>query len=137
MENNEQENKLNELRSEATRRAEQASQQVSATAHRTAVKVGDRMKNFADRIRDTGPRVESAIHNSAERLAEKLERGGAYFTQRQYEDTTRNITQYIRRHPVMSMMVGVAAGLFLARKKRHSAANGDSNENRAARYKYK
>jgi hypothetical protein len=118
MENNEQDNRLNELRSEATRRAEQASARASSSARNTALKVGDRMKNFAERIRDTGPRVESAIHNSAERLAEKLERGGAYFRERHYEDTTRNITQYIRRHPVMSMIAGVVAGLFLARKRR-------------------
>jgi hypothetical protein len=31
----------------------------------------------------------------------------------------RKVTQYVRQHPVMSMMIGIAAGLFLARKKRH------------------
>jgi ElaB/YqjD/DUF883 family membrane-anchored ribosome-binding protein len=118
MEYNERE-KLEEFGSEAGRRAAEAGERVSATAHRTAAKVGDQMKNFAGRIRDTGPRVESAIHNSAERLAEKLERGGSYFTDRHYEDTTRKITQYIRQHPVMSMMIGIAAGLFLASKRRH------------------
>jgi ElaB/YqjD/DUF883 family membrane-anchored ribosome-binding protein len=118
MEYNERE-KLEEFGSEAGRRAAEAGERVSATAHRTAAKVGDQMKNFAGRIRDTGPRVESAIHNSAERLAEKFERGGSYFTDRHYEDTTRKITQYIRQHPVMSMMIGIAAGLFLASKRRH------------------
>jgi ElaB/YqjD/DUF883 family membrane-anchored ribosome-binding protein len=117
MEDNQHEN-LNELGSEATGQAERASERVSATARRTAEKFGDQMKGFADRIRDTAPRVESAIHDSTERLAQKFERGGAYLTDRQYEDTTRNITQYIRRHPVMSMMVGIAAGLFLAKKRR-------------------
>ncbi|HEY3166656.1 MAG TPA: hypothetical protein VGK57_05465, partial [Candidatus Binatia bacterium] len=101
MEDNQREN-LNELSSEAVRRAERASERVSDSARRTAEKVGDQMKNFAGRIRDTAPRVESAIHDSTERLAQKFERGGAYLTDRQYEDTTRNITQYIRRHPVMS-----------------------------------
>jgi ElaB/YqjD/DUF883 family membrane-anchored ribosome-binding protein len=118
MEYNERE-KLEEFGSEAGRRAAEAGERVSATAHRTAVKVGDQMKNFAGRIRDTGPRVESVIHNSAERLAEKFERGGTYFTDRHYQDTTRKITQYVRQHPVMSMMIGIAAGLFLASKRRH------------------
>jgi hypothetical protein len=117
MDNNEQDN-LNQFRSEATRR-EQASAGASASVHSTVVKVGERMRNIADRIRDTRPRVESAIHNSAERLAEKLDRGGTYFSERRYEDTTRNITQYIRRHPVMSMLAGVVAGLFLAKRRRH------------------
>ncbi|HYT57156.1 MAG TPA: hypothetical protein VEQ38_20820 [Verrucomicrobiae bacterium] len=116
MEDNEN---LNELSAEAARRAERASERVSESARRTAEKFGDQMKNFAGRIRDTAPRVESAIHNSTERLAQKFERGGSYLTDRQYEDTTRNITQYIRRHPVMSMMVGIAAGLLLAKKRRH------------------
>ncbi|TMA93674.1 MAG: hypothetical protein E6J74_17745 [Deltaproteobacteria bacterium] len=116
MEDNEN---LNELSAEAARRAERASERVSDGARRTAEKFGDQMKSFAGRIRDTAPRVESAIHNSTERLAQKFERGGSYLTERQYEDTTRNITQYIRRHPVMSMMVGIAAGLLLASKRRH------------------
>jgi len=118
MEYNDRE-KLEELGSEAGRRAAEVAERASATAHRTAAKVGDQMKSFADKIRDTGPRVEAAIHNSAEKLAQKFERGGSYFTERQYEETTRNITQYIRQHPVMSMKVGIAAGLFLASKRRH------------------
>jgi ElaB/YqjD/DUF883 family membrane-anchored ribosome-binding protein len=116
MEDNEN---LSELGSEAARQAEKASERVSDSARRTAEKFGDQMKNFAGRIRDTAPRVESVIHDGTERLAQKLERGGTYLTNRQYEDTTRNITQYIRRHPVMSMMVGIAAGLLLASKRRH------------------
>jgi ElaB/YqjD/DUF883 family membrane-anchored ribosome-binding protein len=118
MEYNDRE-KLAELGSEARQRAGEAGECVAATAQRTAAKFGDQMKNFAGKIRDTGPRVESAIHSSAERLAEKFERGGTYFTNRKYEDTTRKVTQYVRQHPVMSMMIGIAAGLFLARKKRH------------------
>jgi ElaB/YqjD/DUF883 family membrane-anchored ribosome-binding protein len=118
MEYNDRE-KLAEIGSEAGRRAMEAGEQASATAHRTAAKFGDQMKNFAGKIRDTGPRVESAIHNSAERIAEKFERGGTYFTNRQYEDTTRKLTQYVRQHPLISMMIGIAAGLFLASKKRH------------------
>jgi ElaB/YqjD/DUF883 family membrane-anchored ribosome-binding protein len=118
MEYNERE-KLAELGSEAGRRAAETGERVAATAQRTAAKFGDQMKNFAGKIRDTGPQVESAVRNSAERLAEKLERGGSYFTDRRYEDTTRKVTQYVRQHPVMSLMIGIAAGLLLASKRRH------------------
>lgn len=118
MEYNERE-KLAELGSEAGRRAAETGERAAATAQRTAAKFGDQMKNFAGKIRDAGPRVESAFHNSAERLAEKLERGGTYFTDRRYEDTTRKVTQYVRQHPVMSLIIGIAAGLFLASKRRH------------------
>jgi hypothetical protein len=48
-----------------------------------------------------------------------LERGSAYFRERQYEGTTRKITDYIRQNPGKSMIVGVAAGLLLALKRRH------------------
>jgi ElaB/YqjD/DUF883 family membrane-anchored ribosome-binding protein len=99
--------------------AHRVRERASAAAQRTAEKVGSQMKTFADRIRDTGPRVESRIHNTAERLAEKLERGSAYFKERQYEGTTQKITDYIRRNPGKSMIVGVAAGLLLALKRRH------------------
>ena len=98
---------------------EPVSARATAAAQRTADKVGSQMKNFADKIRDTGPRVESTIHNTAERLAEKLERGSAYFRERQYESTTKKITDYIRQHPGKSMIVGLAAGMLLALKRRH------------------
>src|SRR6185295_3137672 len=118
MENNDNEN-IHEIRSEAARKAENARERASEAAYRTADKVGNQMKTFADKIRGTGPKVESTIHSTAERLAEKLERGGAYFTERQYEGTTRKITDYIRQNPGKSMIVGLAAGLFLAMKRRH------------------
>jgi ElaB/YqjD/DUF883 family membrane-anchored ribosome-binding protein len=118
MEYNERE-KLAELSSEAGQRAQEAAECVADTARRTAAKFGDQMKNFADKIRGTGPQVESAVRSSAERLAEKLERGGTYFTDRRYEDTTRKVTQYVRQHPVMAVLIGIAAGLFLASKRRH------------------
>jgi len=117
MEYNERDN-IGEIGTEAERKSERVSERASAAAQRTAEKVGSQMKNFAGRIRDTGPRVESRIHNTAERLAEKLERGSAYFTERHYEGTTRKITDYIRQHPGTSMMVGLAAGLLLALKRR-------------------
>lgn len=98
---------------------EPMSERASAATRRTADKVGSQMRNFAEKIRDTGPRVESTIHNTAERLAEKLERGSAYFKERQYEGTTRKITDYIRQNPGKSMIVGIAAGLLLALKRRH------------------
>lgn len=118
MEYNENDN-IHEARSEAARRAERARERASAAAQRTAEKVGDQMKTFAGKIRNTGPRVESKIHDTAERLAEKFERGGEYFREGHYQDTGRKITQYIRNHPATALMVGVAAGLLLAIKRRH------------------
>ena len=115
MEYNDREN-IHQTGSETT---ERLSERASAATHRTAEKVGSQMKNFAEKVRDTGPRVESTIHNTAERLAEKLERGSAYFKERQYEGTTRKITDYIRQHPGKSMIVGIAAGILLALKRRH------------------
>jgi uncharacterized protein (DUF2164 family) len=62
--------------------------------------------------------VESTIRSTAQRLAESLERGGAYFSKRQYQGTAHKITDYIRQNTGKSMMVGLAAGLFLAMKRR-------------------
>ncbi|MGH7794089.1 MAG: hypothetical protein ACREQ2_04185 [Candidatus Binatia bacterium] len=118
MEYNDNEN-IHESGSETARKAERTSERASAAAHRTAEKVGAQMKTFAGKIRDTGPRVESKIHDTAERLAEKFERGGEYFREGHYQDTGRKITRYIRNHPATALMVGVAAGLLLAIKRRH------------------
>lgn len=108
-----------ELSSQTGRLAAEAGECVSATAQRTAAKLGDQIKTVAGKIRDSAPWVESAVHNSTERLAQNLERGSTYFTDRQYENTTRKVAQYVRQHPVMSVMIGIAAGLFLASKRRY------------------
>ena len=118
MEHDEFEN-LHEARSEEAKSSERARERAAAAAQRTADKVGSQMKNFAGRIREGGPRVESKIHDTAARLADTLDRGASYFTDRRYEGTTRRITQYIRQHPGTSMLVGVAAGVLLALRRRH------------------
>ena len=117
MEHDEFEN-LHEARSEEARKTERARERASAAAQRTAEKVGNQMRTFAGRIREGGPRVESKIHDTASRLADTLDRGASYFTERQYEDTTRKITDAIRRNPARSLLIGAAAGLLLALRRR-------------------
>ncbi len=115
MENNQFEN-VNEPG--AGSRTEKARERATAAAHRTADKVGSQMRSFAGRIREGGPRVESKVHDTANRLADSLERGANYFTQHQYEDVTRKITDAIRRNPARSLLIGLAAGAVLALKRR-------------------
>ncbi|MPZ78845.1 MAG: hypothetical protein GEU77_20270 [Deltaproteobacteria bacterium] len=97
-------------------RASAAKEQASAATHRTAARVGDQMKTVAERIRETGPRIESAVHHTAQTIAERLERGGDYFRERQYEGLAGTAATYVRQHPMMSLIAGVATGLLLARK---------------------
>jgi ElaB/YqjD/DUF883 family membrane-anchored ribosome-binding protein len=110
--------KVRDFTSRVSERAGSAKEQASEVAHRTAAKVGDQMMTAAERIRQTGPRVEAALHSTAESIAEKLDRGGAYFRERQYEQLVTKATAYIRQNPVTSLIVGVVTGLFLARKVR-------------------
>jgi hypothetical protein len=108
-------------------RARDAGESVSATANRAATKVGDRMRQFAGCIRDSEARVGTAIHNSLERLAQKFDTGGAYFAERRYDETLGNIVQQIRRHPMLSVTIGVAAGLLLAKKTRRALMKNRHN----------
>lgn len=117
MEHNQFEN-INEAGSDAESTTGTARDRAAAAAHRTADKVGSQIRNFAGRIREGGPRVETRIHDTANRLADTLERGANYFTQHQYEDTTRRVTDSIRRNPARALMIGLAAGALLALKRR-------------------
>jgi ElaB/YqjD/DUF883 family membrane-anchored ribosome-binding protein len=110
--------KVRDFASQLSERAGAAKEQASEAAHRTAAKVGDQMKTAAERIRQTGPRVEAALHSTAESIADRLDRGGAYFRERQYEQLVGKATAYIRQNPVVSLVVGVVTGLLLARKVR-------------------
>jgi len=104
--------------SDLTKRTREAKEHVVDATHRTATKLGDQMHSVAQKIRESGPNVESALHSTAESLASTLDRGGQYLRQRQYESIGDNVTAYIRQHPATSLVVGVIAGLFLARKVR-------------------
>ena len=110
---------LHESRPEDASTTAKARERASAAAQRTADKVGSQIRTFAGRIREGGPRVESKIHDTATRLADTLDRGASYFTERQYEDTTRKIAQAIRRNPGTSLLIGAAAGVLLALRRRH------------------
>ncbi|MGH7872459.1 MAG: hypothetical protein ACREQO_09590, partial [Candidatus Binatia bacterium] len=106
------------IAADLSRRTRAAKDQVVDATHRTASKVGDQMQSVAKRIRESGPNIESALHSTAESLADKLDKGGQYLRQRQYQGIGDNLTAYIRRHPATSLVVGVIAGLFIARKVR-------------------
>jgi ElaB/YqjD/DUF883 family membrane-anchored ribosome-binding protein len=110
--------RIRDFASQITDRAGSAKDQASEAAHRTAAKVGDQMASAAERIRQTGPRVEAALHSTAESIADRLDRGGAYFRERQYEQLVNKATAYIRQNPVTSLIVGVVTGLLMARKVR-------------------
>jgi len=110
--------KVRDFASQVGERAGSAKEQASEAAHRTAAKVGDQMKTAAERIRQTGPRVEAALHSTTETIADKLDRGGAYFREREYEQLLSKATRYIRQNPVTSLVIGVVSGLLLARKVR-------------------
>jgi ElaB/YqjD/DUF883 family membrane-anchored ribosome-binding protein len=110
--------KIRDFASQMSERDGSAKEQASEAAHRTAAKVGDQMKSVAERVRQTGPRVEAALHSTAESIADRLDRGGAYFRERQYEQLASKASAYIRKNPVTSLIVGVVTGLLLARKVR-------------------
>ena len=111
--------RIREAASELGERASSAKEQASAATSRAADQVGSQMKTLAERIRETGPRIEAAVHNTAETIATKFERGGDYFREHRYESLANNAATYIRQHPVMSLIIGAATGLLLARKIRH------------------
>jgi hypothetical protein len=94
------------------------SDRVSATIQTTAGKFGDQMQNAAAAIRGAEPRLWSAIHNGLESVAQELERGASYFSQRRYEETARKATQYIRRYPGIAAAIAVVAGALFAAKRR-------------------
>jgi hypothetical protein len=110
--------RIRTLATQMGERAESAKEQAAAAAQRTAAKLGEQMTTAAGRIRETGPRIEAAVHSTAETLANKLERGGVYFKEKQYEDLVGKAAAYIRQHPVPSLIVGVVTGMLLARKVR-------------------
>jgi uncharacterized protein YjbJ (UPF0337 family) len=99
---------------------EQATDPASAAA--TAVNqatsaVGERLGSLADVIRDKTPR-EGTTGRAASAVAEKLGAAGSYLQETKVEHWAEDVTDLIRRYPMVALLIGFGMGYLLARSTR-------------------
>lgn len=93
----------------AQAKAQEVGNQVAQKADKAVSSVGQGMSSLGDRIRRNAPERST----TAQAVADRLEAGGRYLQEHQVEDLAEEVTGVIRRNPMQSLWIGVAAGLLL------------------------
>jgi hypothetical protein len=60
--------------------------------------------------------LHEAVRTTTNKVADKLERAGSYLEEGKVENMVNDVVSVIRKYPVQSVLLGVAAGFFAARR---------------------
>jgi methyl-accepting chemotaxis protein len=88
--------------------------QVADKADAATTTVGEKMTDVAQTIREKAP-TSGPVADAADTAAETLERAGTYLREQDLADMRADLEGIIRRHPIQSLLIGLAAGYLLAR----------------------
>ena len=79
--------------------------------------VGGGMQKLAGAIREHGP-SSGMVGAATEAVAEKIEKGGEYLSDKGFEGITQDMTALIRNNPVPAFLVAMGIGFMLAKMTR-------------------
>ena len=100
--------------------AESAESKKAWSADRVATEfmsqLGRRVKDVAGKMREGS--LHETVRTTTNRVADKLESAGSYLEEGKVENMVNDVVGIIRKYPVQSVLLGVAAGFFAARRGR-------------------
>ena len=103
--------------SQAVDQAQKVGAQVADKADAATTTVGEKMSDVAQTIREKAP-SSGPVADAADSAAQTLERAGTYLREQDLADMRADLEGIIRRHPIESLLIGLAAGYLLARSLR-------------------
>jgi hypothetical protein len=78
--------------------------------------LGHKVRDVAGKIREDS--LHEAVRSTTNKVADRLESAGSYLEERKVENMVDDVVSVIRKYPVQSVLLGVAAGFFLSRRGR-------------------
>ena len=106
-------NKASELGHAVSDKASELGHAVSDKANAAVHSVGGKITGLADSLRENAP---AAVAPYAKRAAQRLATAGSYLEQESLREMMGDLGRVMQRHPVATMLSGVALGFVLARK---------------------
>jgi len=103
--------------STAVETAKGAATYVGDKAEQATEAVGSGIKSLAGTVRDTTPK-EGMLHNAGEAVAGTLESSGRYLEEQGLSGIGEDLTNFIKRNPMMAVLAGIGIGFCLARMTR-------------------
>jgi uncharacterized protein YjbJ (UPF0337 family) len=98
---------------------ERAQQEVDRRLHAYSDMLGASASRAADTVQTTAQDVASSVAETASTLqatvADAVHGAGSYLHETPVKDLTGDLGNLVRRHPILSVLVGMGVGYFLAR----------------------
>ncbi len=76
--------------------------------------LGHKVRGMAGKMRENS--LHEAVRTTTNRVADKLESAGSYLEEGKVENMVDDVVSVIRKYPVQSVLLGIAAGFFAARR---------------------
>ncbi|MFA6243712.1 MAG: hypothetical protein WC655_22415 [Candidatus Hydrogenedentales bacterium] len=96
------------------RKAEDAATFVGQKTEEAGAAVGGSLRSLGNTVRERGP--ESGMAGDATTaVADSLESSGRYLQEEGLKEMAEDVTKLIRRNPIQSLVIGVAAGYLVGR----------------------
>ncbi len=92
---------------------------VGTAATSTLSNLGHRIEEYGDTLRTKAP-DEGRIHDAAEAVAKRMENAGQYLQDTNVKSLAKDAGNFIKKHPIPSVMVGLGLGYLVARRRRRS-----------------
>lgn len=81
----------------------------------TTTAVGQSMGSLAGTIRDNAPQG-GTMGSAATAVADGLQATGSYLQEKGFEDMIADLTSFVRRYPMQSLLLGAGIGYLLSRR---------------------
>ncbi len=107
--------KAGEVYNDVKARAQQYGSTAAEKLGEASTAVGEQMSSMANSLRGNAP-AEGMMGSAAKSVAESLDSAGSYLQENTFENMARDLTNFIRRYPVQSLLVGFGIGYLLSRR---------------------
>ena len=76
--------------------------------------LGRKVRDVAGKMRENS--LHEAVRTTTNKVADKLESAGSYLEEGKVGNMVNDVVSVIKKYPVQSVLLGVAAGFFAARR---------------------
>lgn len=98
------------------RTREQATQEVDARLHEYSEKYGGTVNDLKAKVFDIGETVAGKASDAATAVRSGVGKASSYFQEKTFDGIGSDVTALVRKYPLPSVFIGIALGIWLARR---------------------
>lgn len=115
METREESGSMAESLESGRRAISEAAEAAASKAAEVTSQLGQKVRAVAGKLRERSP--HETVRDATYKVADTLESAGAYLESKSLRDIADDLGAVVRRYPLQSLLLGVALGFLLARRR--------------------